>query len=107
MVDVIVKKRLDGNYFAIDKNSSTLRVAPEAENILHGFINRWNEYSISSKKPLYSLQEDTNNSNLNKTIALSNKRKSSSQSGSSNVNNNKTLKRSNIFSFHPCYKRII
>eukprot|EP01084_Bolivina_argentea_P108086 193172_1 len=98
--NICIVRNVDGDYFAIDKN--TLFLAPEKENmldsiqcLLHGFINRSSESSISLRKPLYALGED--NSILNESMI--NKRKSFSS------NNNKILKRSNIFSFYPMLQK--
>ena len=83
--NIVIIRTVDGDYYASDKNA--LLPAPKKENILdslqsliHGFINRSNESSLSFKKPLYSLMDND---------------------GPSLSNDNKILKRCQIFSFFP------
>ena len=88
--NICIVRTVDGDYYAIDQNA--LYPAPQKENILdslqsliHGFINRSFESSISLKKPIYALE-----ANENYRAVLS-----------GGGENDKILKRCDIFSFFP------
>ena len=119
--NIAIIRTVDGDYYASDKN--ILYPAPEKENILdslqcllHGFMNRSQESSISLKRPLYALQNKNENSMmaLNESMSKPSSRKFSSKKSKSmkksstfsmdydgNGQNGKILKRCNIFSFFP------
>eukprot|EP01083_Nonionella_stella_P006933 20063_1 len=105
--DVCIIRTVDGDYYAFNKDK--LHVAPGKDNIfdslqclIHGYINRSSESSISLKKPLYALQEsdtlfESNEVNANGNLFMS--------SSLSSAKDNKTLKQCNILSFFPMLQK--
>merc|ERR1712228_1104099 len=86
--NICIIRTVDGDYYASDKNA--LYAVPQRENILdslqsliHGFINRSFESSISLKKPIYALEANPNIAAMH------------------GGDHDKILKRCNIFSFFP------
>ena len=63
--DTCIIRNVDDDYYA--RNKDILCATPKKENmldslqsLLHGFINRSNEGSLSLQKPLYALTEERN-----------------------------------------------
>lgn len=112
-----IVRSVDGEYYHSDSNA--LFAAPQKENMLdslqslvHGFINRSAESSLSLKKPLYALQqEEEEERHRGHRLPLSLPKRMRKQSGkgikgtASDLQTESVLKRCHIFSFYPMLQR--
>ena len=110
--DCIIRT-VDGHYFRAD--SSVLFAAPHRENmldslqcLLHGFMNRSAESSLSLKKPLYALQPDRGRGGHSAALSLPKRLKKRDHGAPRSIEDERSgnvLRRCQIDSFYPMLQR--